>query len=429
MNNLQVVTACSTQLYLVIFFQTMSHSHQLAVKKRNLQRAKQRTLQQQQQLQEQRNLVTAARIYSQHQQAVQQQQQQQPPQQQPQEHPPDETPPHEEDDAAVQPPPRIKKKVKDHHRRIMGFNQQPSTWRKVKSMCNLNTDLDDTPMNPVYPVFKRAKSASAIEAPRSISMQDAHEVTNALLHVLDKKSGEKLIIAKLLRGHTIARLTTDDVSTVVAIADLSESRSTDETADASFQSFPPTSEEEEEVGQPSDTPPPVTTPTESSPPPYQTPSKSTNWDYHLSRIQKGAHLLAKEYLPSQNIPSSSRSILISAPIDPATTSSAQQNPSSDSTPDKCECCMLVENSAGTAAYFALTPENRQNVKCTCGRVKEVQQRQSQEETPQITPQPEVTPTEVAPDTKPIQQRPKTRFGGVRSGIWDRTHTFRPIKKK
>ena len=137
MNNLQVVTACSTQLYLVIFFQTMSHSHQLAVKKRNLQRAKQRTLQQQQQLQEQRNLVNAARIYSQHQQAVQQQQQQQPPQQQPQEHPPEETPPHEVDDAAVQPPPRIKKKVKDHHRRIMGFNQQPSTWRKVKSMCNL----------------------------------------------------------------------------------------------------------------------------------------------------------------------------------------------------------------------------------------------------------------------------------------------------
>ena len=399
----------------------MSHSHQLAVKKRNLQRAQQRRLHLQQQLQEKRALVEAVRVHSQHQQAVQQQQQQ-PPQQLQDPHEPEETPPHEEDDMPVFQPPQLKKKDKEHHRHIMGFHQPRSSWRKVKSMSNLDTDIVDTPQDLVYPVFKRVKSASAIEPPCTISLQDAHEVTSALLHVLDKKPGEKLIITKLLRGNTIARLTTDDVSTVVAIADLSESRSTVETADTSFQSFPPSSDIDEDVVQSSDNYPTVTTPTETSPPPYKTPNKFSNWDYHLSKFQTGAQLLAKEIIRPQDIPSSSTSALISAPTTTATTSARAPL---DNT---CEYCRLCNRSAGAAAYFALTLEKRQSLKCTCGKFQEVLIQQSQAQTSSPIPQPEVPPTEVAPDTQPKQRR-NTRFGGIPQGIWDKTHNFLPNKKK
>lgn len=420
----------------------MSHAHQLAVKKRNLKRAQQRRIQQQQRLQEQRMMVNAARIHRQQQQAIQLQQQQ-PPQPPLLEHAPEETPPHEEDEVAVPHPPQVKKKDKGHHRRLMGFSQQPSRWRKVKSMCNLDLDSNDTSMIPVYPVSKRAKSASAMESPRSISMQDAQEVTSALLHVLDKKPGEKLVISKLLRGHQVTRLSTEDVSAVTALADVSESRShgglelspvwsTDETPDASFQSFPPSSDDTytEEVGHTSDTHPPVTTPTETSPPSYKTPSKSSNWNYHVSKIQKGAHLLAKELLIHHGIPSSSQSVLLSAPKTPANTLAQTPSTSSSAIPtDKCNFCMLIERSTGIAAYLAPDPEIRPPVKCTCGSAQEVPQRQSQEETSEPIPQTEVPPPEVAPATQPATQRRNTRFGGVKQGLWDSSHTFKPFKKK
>ena len=404
---------------LVISFQNMSHAHQLAVKKRNLQRAQQRLIQQQQQRQARRALSEAAAVHLQHQQALQQQQQQQ--HQLPQE--PEETPPHEEEQQITLEPPKLRQKEKNQHRKIMGFQKQPSTWRKVKSMGNLHPDIHDPDQIPLSQVAsstnsRRARSAPDLHQLSTITATDAQEAASTLLHVLDKESGEKLIISTLWRDNTVTRLSTSDVSTIVAISDLSESRSADETANSSFQSFPPSPEQLQELPQSPTTTPPVTTPTETSPPPYQTPKKSSNFQYHISKLNTGAQLLARDILCAPQPSSSSQAAAnLTVPISPP------------SPIDKHKSCIICENSAGVTTYFSVPPEKRQELKCTCGRNKEVQPQQLATETSPIQPAPEVKLVKDSEPTQPEQPRRKTRFAGIPQGLWSKNHTFTPNKKK
>lgn len=362
----------------------------------------------QQERQELQQNLALRRARAQQQQQAQQQLQQQPPLPVEEE---EETPPNDLPDVIG--PPLRPQKEPGKHRTLMEFEPEQSKWKRRKS-CNrikfihafdhTNNQYHLSPQEITsISERRRAKSMSHIDLV-TVSDQEARFISSAVLHVLDQKEADQFVKDKLMENHIISRITREEISAVIALHEMPSnsdtSRSTE--AESSFHSIPTSNEEQSPTKVT-----PVKTPTKLKPPRLpELRQKSKVLKETIANWDKGTTLLAQQLLDlgaKISVPGASESV--------PSTSTCEREPAAHNP------CLVCDNSR----YYVFSPEARKNLKCSCSRnlVTDIQTPQQQpQQPPQPRPQKPASPT-----TR------KTRYGGVKQGVWDKaSHVFKPNKK-